>query len=503
MIWSRTSDARIVLAPRGGAEGWPERADRPPETVRDQRAIVVLCREVRPISRYVDAMVDVVVIGLGVGGEEVGGRLAEAGLEVVGIERRLVGGECPYWGCVPSKMMIRAGNLLAETRRVEGMAGHTTVTPDWAPVARRIRDEATADWNDQAAVDRFTGKGGRFIRGTGTLIGPRTVRAGDETIKAGTGVVIAVGTSAIVPPIDGLAGTPFWTNREAIEVTTLPSSLLVLGGGAIGVELAQVFARFGVDVEIIEAVDKLLSMEEPESSDLVAKALERDAVTITTGSPATRVQHDGARFTVTLGDGSTHTAEQLLVAIGRRANLGGLGLDTVGLDPAARAIDVDDRMRAGDGLWAIGDTTGKGAYTHMAMYQADVAVRDILGQGGPDASYTAVPRVTFTDPEIGAVGLTEAQARDQGLAVRCAVSPLPANARGWIHKAGNDGFIKLITDAERGLIVGATSAGPSGGEVLSALSVAVHAQVPVDTMRSMIYAYPTFHRAIQDAIKHL
>src|SRR5689334_10762054 len=188
--------------------------------------------------------VDVVVIGLGVGGEEVAGKLAEAGLRVVGIENRLVGGECPYWGCVPSKMMIRAGNLLAEARRIDGMAGHAEATPDWGPVARRIRDEATDNWNDQVAVDRFTGKGGIFVRGTGRITGPRTVSVGDQTFSASRGIVLGTGTAPLVPPIPGLADTPLWTNREAIEAETLPRSLSVLGGGAIGIELAQVFARF-------------------------------------------------------------------------------------------------------------------------------------------------------------------------------------------------------------------------------------------------------------------
>src|SRR5258706_9926390 len=181
--------------------------------------------------------VDVVVVGLGVGGEEVGGKLAEAGLSVVGIEGRLVGGECPYWGCVPSKMMIRAGNLLAETRRVNGMAGRATVVPDWAPVAKRIRQEATDSWNDKAAVDRLVGKGARFVRGTGRLVGPGRVAVGETEFRAAKGVIIGTGTSPSVPPIDGLAGTPFWTNRDAIEVEELPESLIILGGGGVGLEL--------------------------------------------------------------------------------------------------------------------------------------------------------------------------------------------------------------------------------------------------------------------------
>ena len=445
--------------------------------------------------------VDVVVVGLGVGGEEVAGRLAEAGLTVVGIEHRLVGGECPYWGCIPSKMMIRAANSLAEARRVPGLAGSATVDPDWTPVAKRIREEATDDWDDKVAVERFTGKGGRFIRGFGRLAGPGRVEVGDEVFQARRGVVIGVGTAPSVPPIDGLAGTPYWTNREAIEAETLPDSLLVLGGGAIGLELAQVFARFEVTVTVVEAMDRLLAMEEPESSELVAKVFAAEGIVVRTGVRATRVDYDGQQLTLTVHSGESYVGQKLLVATGRRANLGDLGLGSVGLDERARFINVDEWMRAGEGLWAVGDVTGRGAFTHMAMYQADVAVRDILGQGGPAADYRALPRVTFTDPEIGAVGLTEAQAREQGIAVRTAHTDLTASTRGWIHKAGNEGFIKLVSDGE--VLVGATSAGPVGGEVLGALAVAVHGRVPVTTLRSMMYAYPTFHRAIEAALKEL
>ncbi len=448
-------------------------------------------------------MVDVVVVGLGVGGEEVAGRLAEAGLSVVGIEQGLVGGECPYWGCVPSKMMIRAANLLAEARRVDGMAGRAEVHPDWTPVARRIREEATDDWDDQAAVDRFTGKGGRFVRGHGRLVGPGRVAAGDETFEASRGVVIGVGTGPAIPPIQGLAGTPYWTNREAIEVETLPSALLVLGGGAIGLELAQVFARFGVRVSVVEALDRLIAPEEPESSALVTEALAADGVDVHTSVSVEEVGYAHEEFQVRLADGTELRAEALLVSTGRRAELGELGLDTAGLDPGARFVKVDERMRAGDRLWAVGDVTGHGGFTHVAMYQAGIAVRDILGEDGPPADYRALPRVTFTDPEIGAVGMTERQARDAGLDVRVGLTELPKSARGWIHKAGNAGFIKLIEDARRGVLVGATSAGPVGGEVMSALAVAVHGEVPVDRLRHMIYAYPTFHRAIEDALGNL
>ncbi|GAA1570477.1 NAD(P)/FAD-dependent oxidoreductase [Kribbella sancticallisti] len=448
--------------------------------------------------------VDVVVIGLGVGGEEAAGRLAEAGLSVVGADPRLVGGECPYWGCIPSKMMIRAANLIAETRRVDGMAGISTIEPDWSPVAKRIREEATDNWNDQVAVDRLVKKGVSFIRERAVITGPGRVQVGDREYEASRGIVVATGTVPVIPPIDGLAGTPYWTNKEAIEAETLPASLIVLGGGAIGLELTQVFARFGVQVTVVEGLDRILAMEEPESSDLARAALEHDGVTFRTGVHATNVSHDGSGFTLALDDGSTVSGEKLLVATGRRVDTKALGLDLVGIDPAARSIAVDEHVRAADGVWAVGDVTGVGAFTHNAMYQANIAVLDILGaEDAPTASYHAMPRVTFTDPEIGAVGLTEKQARDAGIDVRTGITQIPAATRGWIHKAGNEGFIKLVVDNDRGVVVGATSAGPTGGEVLSALAVAVHAAVPVHSLRQMIYAYPTFHRAIGSAIQSL
>ncbi|WP_088986868.1 dihydrolipoyl dehydrogenase family protein [Micromonospora chokoriensis] len=485
-------------------------------------------------------LVDVVVVGLGVGGEEVAERLAEAGLSVVGVERDLVGGECPYWGCIPSKMMIRAANALAEARRVDGLAGTAQVQPDWAPVAKRIREEATDTWDDTVAADRFTSKGGRLVRGSGRLDGPRRVRVGDQVFEARHGVVLSTGTRPSVPPIDGLADTPYWTNHQAIEVEELPESLLVLGGGAIGLELAQVFARFGVRVTVVEALDRVLAVEEPEASEVAAAALRADGVEIHTGVRAERVDHDGTGFTLRGSGGAAYTADQLLVVTGRKAHLAELGLDTIGLDASQRYLPVDDRLHVTDHVWAVGDLTGEGAFTHIAMYQAGIVIADILARarqakagadasgtssvvGGamgassalaasgssgsagtvPRADYRALPRVTFTDPEVGAVGLTEHQARDRGINVQVGFTKLSSSTRGWIHQVGDEGFIKVVADADQGVLIGATSVGPAGGEVLSALAVAVHAAVPLSQLRHMIYAYPTFHRAIGDALRDL
>ncbi|MFF4316139.1 dihydrolipoyl dehydrogenase family protein [Streptomyces sp. 900105755] len=445
--------------------------------------------------------VDVVVVGLGPGGEYLAGTLAEAGLDVVGVEAELVGGECPYWGCVPSKMMIRAGNALAEARRVSALAGRAEVAADWGPVAGRIRHEATDDWNDRVAADRLAAKGGRLVRGRGRLTGPRRVTVDGREFEARRGVVLATGSRPRIPPVPGLAGTPYWTNRDAMSAKELPASMLVLGGGAIGAEVAQVFARFGCRVTVVEGQARLLAQEEPEAGELAAEALRADGVTVLTGARAGRVVHDGNAFTVWLeGEAEPRRAERLLVATGRYSDLAGLGVEEAGLDPTARAVPTDGQMRAADGLWAVGDITGRGAFTHVSMYQAQIAVQDILGRPGPDADYRALPRVTFTDPEIAAVGLTERQARDGGLRVRTAVLPNASSTRGWIHGPGGEGFLKLVEDADRGVLVGATSAGPAGGELLYGLNVAVHAEVPVERLRHMIYTYPTFHRAMEAAL---
>jgi pyruvate/2-oxoglutarate dehydrogenase complex dihydrolipoamide dehydrogenase (E3) component len=441
---------------------------------------------------------DVIVLGLGPGGEHTALLLAGKGLDVVAVDERLVGGECPYFGCVPSKMMIAAATTLHEARRVSELAGSAEVSPDWAPVAARIRDEATDDWDDKVAVDRLVDAGATFVRGRGSMTGPREVTVDGVAYVAKRGIVLNTGTAPSAPPIEGLAGTPFWTNREIVQVTELPASMTVIGGGPIGCELAQVFATFGVAVTVVEVADRLIAVEEPEASTILTKAFEAQGIDVVVGASISRVEHSGDAFTVVVGDREI-VSERLLVAAGRRNNLAGIGLEQVGLDPEARVLEPDERMRVAEGVWAVGDITGKGAFTHVSMYQADVVVRDILDEDGPWADYRAVARATFTSPEVGSVGLSEAGARKAGIDVQVATGDL--GSRGWLAK--EEGMVKLVADRSRGVLVGGSVVGSTGGEVMAMLATAIHAEIPIRTLAEMHYAYPTFYRAVQPVMRDL
>lgn len=452
--------------------------------------------------------VDLVVIGTGPGGEALATGAAKAGLKVVAVDKHLVGGECPYYGCIPTKMMVRGSDVIAEVRRAAEVAGEATITPTWAAVHQRIDEQATTHWDDTIAVDRLKDAGATVHHGVARLAGEGRVEvttADGEVVTYATarGVVLNPGTRPAVPPVDGLADTPYWTNRDAVQVSELPGSLVVVGGGPIGCELAQVFSRFGVRVTIVQHGPRLVPADEPEAADLLEQVFVQEGIRVLTGVELQRASYADGAFTLALSTGDELVADKVLVAAGRTPNLDDLGLETVGLDPHARTLDVDERLRVQDGIWAIGDVTGKGAFTHVSMYQSAVALRDVLGEDGAPARYHAVPHATFTDPEIGGVGLSEQQARDAGLTVRTGLTRLEQSSRGFTHGPGGHGVIKVVEDADRGVLVGATAMGPAGGEILGFLAVAVHAEVPVDTLRTMIYAYPTFHRAIESALADL
>jgi pyruvate/2-oxoglutarate dehydrogenase complex dihydrolipoamide dehydrogenase (E3) component len=464
---------------------------------------------------------DLIVLGLSPGGGQVAEDMAVAGWSVLGVDPRLVGGECPYFGCIPSKMIIRGAEVLAEGRRIDSLSGSAVITPDYVPVANRIRDEATDDWNDQVAVDRLIGKGGTFRRGAGRIIGRRAdgqllVDVDGERFSTPK-VVISTGTAPAIPPISGLAELRgddpgpdglVWTNREIVRIRQAPRSLLALGGGAIGIELTQGFARFGTKVTVLEGGPRILAQEEAEASAVVTEVLRREGVDIRTGARTTAVAAGGDGVVLTLESGETLTAERLLVAAGRKPNLD-LGLSSIGLADDRRTLDINDGMQVVNddapvpGLFAVGDITGHGAFTHVSVFQATVLTAHFKDTQPYYDGYHGLAWVTFTDPEVGRVGLTEAQARDQGLAVRTASVGMSESIRGWIHGPGSDGVIKLVADTSNGVLVGATVVGPGGGEILGLLTLAVHARVPIATLASMHYAYPTLHRGVLAAVQKL
>lgn len=444
--------------------------------------------------------VDVVVLGLGTSGEDLALQLLDVGLEVAGVEPQLVGGECAYWACIPSKAMIRSANLLQEARRVNGVAGVAKVEPDWSLLAARVRDEITGNWDDSFAVERFKGKGGVLARGWGRLTGPNTVAVDDQVFTARQGIVIATGSKPFIPPIPGLVDVDYWTTHEAIASDPLPESLIILGGGAVGCELGQLFARFGTDVTIIEGSSRLLSREEPEASEVIRSVFEEEGVKVVTGEHAASVSHDPEGIEVHTDKGQSFVAAHLLVATGRTVDLSQLGLETVGLDGSARFVEVDERMRATDGIWAMGDISGKAMFTHVGIYQSTIIANQIMGKSQIIPDFEALPRVTFTDPEVAAVGITEAHAKEQGLPVAIALKQVPSTFRGWLHTVGNRGIIKLVIDEEKKVLLGATVVGPNAGEVLGMLSLAVHEKTPIERLRNMIYAFPTFHGGIGEAL---
>jgi pyruvate/2-oxoglutarate dehydrogenase complex dihydrolipoamide dehydrogenase (E3) component len=447
---------------------------------------------------------DVVVIGAGPPGENAAGRCADQGMSTAIVEKALVGGTCTYWGCVPSKALIRPGDVVAAARRAPGAAEAVTGSID-AEAAFAQRDYMTSSWDDTGALQWLDDEGITLVRGHGRLAGERAVEVdtpddGTRSLTAKRAVVLANGTTALIPPIDGLREATPWDNKKATEAKAVPGRLLVLGGGPIGSELAQAFHRLGADaVTVIEAAPRLLAREEPFAGEEVRAGFEAEGIEVVTGTKATLVARRGGDgpVTATLEDGRTFEGDEILVAVGRRPNTSDLGLGTVGLDELeGKFLPVDRRLRVeefdGDWLYSVGDINGVAPFTHMGKYQGRLVGDVIAGKDVEDlADHGIVPRVTFTDPQVGAVGLTEEQARERGLDVRTVEYPIEGVAGTYLLGNGISGTAKIVVDESRKVIVGATFTGPGIQELVHGATIAMVGEVTLDTLWHAVPSFPT------------
>jgi dihydrolipoamide dehydrogenase len=438
------------------------------------------------------------VVGGGPAGEVVVERVAKGGLSVALVEQELVGGECSYWGCIPSKTLLRPGDVLAAARRVPGALEAVDGGVD-APSAFAQRDYMTSNWSDDGQERWLDGIGATLVRGHGRLAGERAVevtRNGSaRRLEARRAVVAATGSVPLFPPIPGLGDAMAWTNREATQGSRVPERLLVLGGGAVGVELAQAYHRLGSEVALVEGAPRLLGREEPFAGEELREAFEDEGIDVLVEARAAAVARTNGKVSLRLEDGRELEGDELLVGIGRRPNTHDLGLETVGLEPG-RVLEVDDTLRAtgvdGGWLYAIGDINGRAPLTHMGKYHARLAGDAILGREvSAAAGHRALPRVTFTDPQVAAVGLTEEQARERGINVRAVTYGTGDVAGAYTRGNGIKGTSKLVVDEQRRVLVGATFTGPDVQELLHSATIAIVAQASLDTLWHAVPSFPT------------
>ena len=442
---------------------------------------------------------DVIIVGGGPGGEVALNTLVKAGARVALVEQELIGGECTNWGCIPSKTLLRPAELAAACGRTAGIG----VPPlDWPSLAA-YRDYMVSSHDDSARVKRYRDRGVTVVKSRGRIAGPGVVETSEGTLRADA-IVVATGSEALIPPIPGLAESGYWTNRQATALSEIPASVVVIGGGAVGVELAQFLKRFGSSVTVIEGAERLSPREPAGIGDALANALASDGIELRLGTQARSVRHvDGQRM-VTLEDGSEAPGDVVIVAAGRLPRTADLGLDTVGITAARRGIEVDEHCRAGEGVWAIGDVTGIAAFTHVAKYQGRIAAMDILGHPA-SADYRAVPRVTFTDPEVAAVGITtEDDARAQGIRPASVVIELPtAIARPYTFEEHPRGAFGVVVDLDREVLIGAWAVAPLSGEWIHQAVLAIRAEVPIDVLKDTIAQFPSYSEALGTALRAL